>query len=329
MAPSFYPLRFEPIFQKRIWGGRRLENWLDRTLPGDEPIGEAWVLSDQGEYLSRVADGPLQGQTLRQLLHQRPEALWGKHAGRHPRFPLLLKFLDAQQTLSVQVHPDDRHTHLLPPGQRGKTEAWMVLDAGPNSRIYAGLRPGVGPEQLRQALRENTVADCLASFVPRPGDCVLLPAGTVHALGGGLLIFEVQQNSDVTFRLYDWDRVDAQTGQPRQLHIEESLACIDFNAPACGPAEVVLEQEQPARRERLARCEHFDLLRWGGEQPFIAGAAGRCRILVGVKGKVAVQHAGRTYPLGRGQVMLLPAEVGACECRPTGEAVVLECGWPD
>src|SRR5262249_17739847 len=142
-----YPLRFEPIFKSAIWGGNRLAEVLGRRPPIEGPIGEAWVLSDQGSNESRVADGPLKGRTLRDLLdHVRPRIV-GEHAKR--RFPLLLKFIDAQQALSVQVHPHDRHTDLVPPGEQGKTEAWVVLHAEPDSRIYAGLRPGVGPAQLQ------------------------------------------------------------------------------------------------------------------------------------------------------------------------------------
>jgi mannose-6-phosphate isomerase len=321
---ALYPLRFEPIFQKRIWGGRRLGEWLG-PLPGDGPIGEAWVLSDQGQHLSRVANGPLRGQTLRQLMEKMPAGLLGAAASGLGVFPVLLKFLDARDVLSVQVHPDDRHTHLLPPGQRGKTEAWVVLEAEPGSRIYAGLRPGIGPQELRQALRGQTVADCLESFAPRPGDCFFLPAGTVHALGGGLLIFEIQQNSDVTFRLHDWGRVDAQTGQPRPLHIEESLACTDFTAAVSGPVQVSREQEGWGQRERLIACPHFQLTRWHADQPFRAGAANECRILVGIAGQLDVEYAEQWYPLRRGEVVLLPAEVGACLCRPVGQAVILEC----
>ena len=137
-----YPLRFEPIYQYRLWGGRRLAGVLTAPLPGEGPIGEAWVLSDRDDHPSRVADGPLKGRTIAQLLEQFPEYVMGKLAGRFRRFPLLLKFLDAREMLSVQVHPADTHTDLLPAGETGKTEAWVVLEAGPESRIYAGLKPG-------------------------------------------------------------------------------------------------------------------------------------------------------------------------------------------
>ena len=178
-------------------------------LPGDGPIGEAWLLSDRDDHPSLVANGPLKGQTLGQLLKQSPEQLLGKLAGRFRRFPLLLKFLDVRGTLSVQVHPSDRQTSYIPAGETGKTEAWVVLEAEPESRIYAGLKPGTTADDLRQAIANKTVAEHLACFTPKPGDGVFVPAGTVHSLGD-VVVFEVQENSDVTFRLYDWDHVDRQ-----------------------------------------------------------------------------------------------------------------------
>ncbi|MFZ1934161.1 MAG: type I phosphomannose isomerase catalytic subunit, partial [Thermoguttaceae bacterium] len=212
-----YPLRFEPIYQYRLWGGRRLADVLTAPLPGDGPIGEAWVLSDRDDHQSAVANGPLKGRTIGQLLKQWPEQLLGKLAGRFRRFPLLLKFLDAHDMLSVQVHPSDWQTNYLPPGETGKTEAWVVLEAGTESRIYAGLKPATTADNLRRAIANGAVAEHLVCFMPKPGDGVFLPAGTVHALGGDVVVFEVQQNSDVTFRLYDWDHVDAKTGQRRAL----------------------------------------------------------------------------------------------------------------
>ena len=169
-------------------------------------------------------------RTIQQLLEQSPEPLLGRLAGRYRRFPLLLKFLDASEMVSVQVHPSDRQTDYLPAGESGKTEAWVVLEAGPDSRIFAGLQPGSTADVLRRALADKTVADHLASFTPRPGDAVFLRAGTVHSLGGGVVVFEVQENSDVTFRLYDWDRIDARTGQPRSLQVDQALACFDRRA---------------------------------------------------------------------------------------------------
>jgi mannose-6-phosphate isomerase len=321
-----YPLRFHPIYKSALWGGRRLEDLLSAELPSGEPVGEAWVLSDQGSHLSRVVDGPLAGRSLRELMNGNAARIVGQHAARHHRFPLLLKFIDAQQPLSVQVHPHDRHTDLVPPGEQGKTEAWVVLHADPGSRIYAGLRQGVGPDDLRQAVAEQTLEDCLHWFTPRAGDCVFIPAGTVHALGAGVVIFEVQQTSDITFRLHDWNRVDARTRRPRELHIEQSFACTDFGGGPRLPAVPVLEATAPVRRERLTACEYFHLWRLQGEQPFTAGKEGACRILVCIEGRAEVRHDGEIYPIGKGDVLLLPAEVGACACRPLGGAMLLECG---
>jgi len=209
-----YPLRFDPIYQYRLWGGRRLENWLNTPLPGDGPIGEAWLLSDRDEYPSRVSDGPLKGRTIAQLMEQSSREILGRLAPRFRRFPLLLKFLDVQKMLSVQVHPSDGKTQLIPYGDTGKTEAWVVLESGPRSRIYAGLKPGATPADLR-SISKRTADDYLASFTPADGQSVLIEAGTVHSIGGEIVVFEVQENSDVTFRLYDWDHIDATTGYLR------------------------------------------------------------------------------------------------------------------
>src|ERR1700722_5991843 len=234
-----YPLRFEPIYQYRVWGGRRLANLLGAPLPGDGPIGEAWILSDRDDHPSRVAHGSLKGQTIGQVLEQFPEQAMGKFAGHFRRFPLLLKFLDAREMLSVQVHPG---------GDTGKTEAWVVLEAGTKSRIYAGLKPGTTADGLRRSLANGTVADDVACFAPKPGDAVFLPAGTVHSLGDGVVVFEVQQNSDVTFRLYDWDRIDPITGQPRALQVDQALACIDFTDGPARPGGPVVGGARPGRR---------------------------------------------------------------------------------
>ena len=324
-----YPLRFEPIYQYRLWGGRRLADLLTAPLPGDGPIGEAWLLSDRDDHPSQVADGPLKGPTIRQLLEQSPEQLLGKLAGRFRRFPLLLKFLDAHEKLSVQVHPSDRQTDYLPAGESGKTEAWVVLEAGPESRIYAGLKPGTTADDLRRALANRTVADHLASFTPRLGDAVFLRAGTVHSLGGDVVVFEVQENSDVTFRLYDWDRVDARTGQPRALQVDQAIACIDFAQVAVGPVTPVVEATTPVRRERLFHCEHFSLWRLRGESPFTVGAAGTPRVLVCIAGEGQLEHNGTNYPVGHGDVVLLPAEVGACSYRPRDAVSLLEVALPE
>ena len=324
-----YPLRFAPIYEYRLWGGRRLAHLLTAPLPGDGPIGEAWILSDRDDHMSHVANGPLSGRTIGELREQLPVPLMGKLAHRFPRFPLLLKFLDALEMLSVQVHPSDAQTDLLPAGETGKTEAWVVLEAGTASRIYAGLKPGTTADNLRRALTNGTVADLLACFTPQPGDGVFIPAGTVHALGGDVVVFEIQRNSDVTFRLYDWDHVDAKTGQPRELEVEPALACIDFADATAGLKTPVVEATTPVQRERLFDCEYFRLWRRRGQSPFTVGAAGEPRVLICLEGTGQVEHGGATYAVGKGEVWLLPAVVGACAFQPSSAVNLLEIAIPE
>ncbi len=258
MKLPMYPLGLEPIYQYRLWGGRRLAEFLSAPLPGDGPVGEAWLLSDRDDHPSQVADGPLKGSTIQQLLQRSPDQVLGKLAGSFRRFPVLLKFLDAHDQLSVQVDPQDGQIDYIPAGETGKTEAWVVLEASPASRIYAGLMPGTTRDDLKRAIASRAVADLLARFTPRVGDAVFVRAGTVHSLSG-LVVFEVQENSDVTFRLYDWNRVDRKTGQPRPLQVDEAMACIDFEQVAIGPVARMVEAAAPVRRERLFRCEHFSV----------------------------------------------------------------------
>ena len=263
---TLYPLKFEPIYQYRIWGGRRLENLLSKPLPSKDPIGEAWILSDRDDQPSKITDGKLKGKTIKWLMENAPEKLMGKFANKFKRFPLLLKFLDCRQVLSVQVHPSDDLTKYIPAGESGKTEAWVVLEAGNNAIIYAGLKPGTTEQKLRDKLKEHKVADELAHFKPDTGDSVLIKAGTVHTLGD-VVVFEVQENSDVTYRLYDWDRVDEKTGKPRDLQVEQALACIDFNKIDIKPVTPIIKSEIPVQREVVIQNEHFDLCRIIGSFP--------------------------------------------------------------
>ena len=322
-----YPLRFDPIFQYRLWGGRHLADWSDEPLP-DGPIGEAWLLSDREDNPSRVSDGPLEGQTIAQLIERSPAWLLGKLALRFQRFPLLLKFLDVSQMLSVQVHPSDAHPNLIPPGESGKSEGWVVLESSPAARIYAGLKPGVAAQALR-TLSLQTVDDCLASFTPVPGQSVLVEAGTVHSLGDGVVVLEVQQNSDITFRLYDWDHIDPKLHRPRPLQIEQALQCIEMEQRMIGPVTPFVETTKPVRRERLLDCSHFRVWRVTGSDPFVIGVADAPTVLVCLEGTGAIKQGGREFAMKTGAVMLLPAAAGICSFRPDGHVQVLEIVVPD
>jgi mannose-6-phosphate isomerase len=328
--PPLYPLRFQPIYQYRPWGGRRLASLMSAPLPDHDPIGEAWLLSDRVDYPSRVADGPLEGRTLGQLLAQASEQMLGTLAGRFARFPLLLKFLDVHARLSVQVHPSDDQTGgaRAGNGDGGKTEAWVVLETSPDSRVYAGLKSGTTEPGLRQVIVDGTVADTLASFIPKPGDGVLVPAGTVHSLRD-TMVFEVQQNSDITYRLYDWDRVDPKTGHLRDLQVDRALDCINFSQVPIRPIEPVVEKLTPVLRERIVVCRQFGVWRWHAQAPFLLRALATAHVLVCIEGDGSLEHNGVEYLFGRGDVLLLPAIVGACLCRPRPAVTVLDITLPD
>ncbi len=325
---ALYPLRFEPIFQYRLWGGQRLAHVLAAPLPGDEPIGEAWLLSDREDHPSVVADGALKGQTIQQLMQRWPEQLLGKFAGRFSRFPLLLKFLDAQQVLSVQVHPSDQMAQYIPPGESGKTEAWVVLEAGANGRVYAGLKSGTTPQSLQQAIDHHAVAGTLASFKAAASDAVFIQAGTMHSLCD-LVVFEIQQNSDVTYRLDDWDRVDAKTGESRPLQVKQAMACIDFGQVAISPVVPVIDESTPLRREGLFDCAHFRLSRVHANSPFMVGKKDSPSVLVCIEGAGQIEYHGIEYTFNKGDVMLLPSVLGMCIYHPHGAATLLEISLPE
>ena len=314
------PLRFRPIFKEYVWGGRRLGTVLGKPIGDADRYAESWEIVDHGADQSVVAAGPLAGKTLHELVTQHGEALFGCH---HPQqcFPLLVKFLDAHQTLSVQVHPNDAQAARLTPPHLGKTEAWVVLAAEPGSKIYAGLEPGVDRAALEHALAAGTCDKCLHQFEPQVGDCVFLEAGTVHALGAGLMIAEIQQASDTTYRLFDWNRLD-RDGRPRQLHVRESLDTIDY---ARGP--VAPQRPQPTDRphvERLVACNKFILDRWRFDTPERCGGDNRCHILAVLEGQVTAKNE----TLQRGQSLLIPASCTDATIRPQGRAVLLDMYLP-
>jgi mannose-6-phosphate isomerase len=253
----------------------------------------------------------------------------GKLARRFKRFPLLLKFLDAHEMLSVQVHPGYPRTGVLPADETAKTEAWVVLEAGKESRIYAGLRPRTTADILRQAVTKGKLADHLVSITPKPGDAVFIPAGTVHSLGGDIVVFEVQQNSDTTFRLYDWGHVNAKTGQPRELQVKQALGCIDFVDGAAGLVSPTVQADAPGEREQLFDCDAFQLWRLHGVSPFMVGAADVPRVVVCTEGTGEIEHGGETYAVRKGEVWLLPAIAGACTFHPSGPVSVLEIAIPE
>lgn len=318
------PLRFRPYLRPMVWGGRGLADHLGKALPTTETYGEAWEISDHASHHSVSGDG----RTLRQVMLE-PLPLLGRHA---TTFPWLVKFIDAHDWLSVQVHPDDVAVTQLWPGEGGKTEIWFVMAAKPGSRAYAGLKGGVDEKVMRQALAEGTVADCLHSFEPRPGDCLFLPAGTVHAVGGGVLMAEVQQTSDATFRLYDWDRRDAQ-GRSRQLHVEQALACIDWQRGAVTPIRAEgfprgAGEASWAVRQALVRCPYFEIDYVRDSEPFVL-EGGRMKVAVVLHGRGELWTARGVEPLKTGDTVLLPASLGETWVCPRGSLGLLTSSLPE
>ena len=309
---ELYPLHFNPILKRLIWGGRRLESVLGKELPEGENYAESWEIADHRNDVSHVAEGPLQGSSLRDLIAAEPRALLGDHRSDGTHFPLLIKFLDAHQVLSVQVHPDDTLAARLA-NDRGKTEAWVVLHAEPGSLIYAGLKPSVSRADFAQAVEHNNVPSLLHSFTPKVGDCVFVPAGTVHALGAGLVVAEIQQMSDATFRIHDWGRLGSD-GRPRALHLAEAIESIDFER---GPVSPVVPRRidgtRNFERQRLVQCTYFDLDRIEFRQRVEVGSTDSFTILIGLDGSTQVRSRGAEYPLARGKTLLLPAALGPCE----------------
>ena len=219
------PLSFVPLYQERVWGGRALEEALGRSLPSLGHFGEAWEMVDRPEAQSVVADGSLGSVSLNVLWNKERERVFGRRAPAVGRFPLLAKILDARETLSVQVHPPEGVASRL--GGEPKTEMWYVMDAQPHACIYAGFQPGVGRHHFEEALASGELEGLLHRIPVKKGDAIFIPSGRCHAIGGGCLIVEIQQNSDTTYRVFDWNRLGAD-GSPRQLHVRESLESIDF-----------------------------------------------------------------------------------------------------
>ncbi|MEM9354072.1 MAG: type I phosphomannose isomerase catalytic subunit [Planctomycetota bacterium] len=323
MTSLNYALRFSPILKKAIWGGRRLGTMLGKPIGEGEDYAESWEVVDHGADQSVVANGPLAGKTLAELVAQHPTELFGRHPGAE-RFPLLLKFLDCNRTLSVQVHPNDQQGALLDPPDLGKTEAWVVLAADENALIYAGLKDGVDAATLEEAVARGECDRCLHSYKPEVGDCVFIPAGTVHALGGGLVIAEIQQASDTTFRLFDWNRVGAD-GQPRQLHVQESLDTIDFSR---GPVEKQAPKAVVDGRGRLVECDKFVLDRIRSDRPIEVGGDERFHIIVLVDGAVSFSDASGEQAFASGESLLLPATADRLSLAPGGAVELLDMYLP-
>ena len=320
------PLEFSPLLKRARWGGRRLGTVLGKPIGSETDYAESWEIADHGGDQSIVAAGAFAGWTLARMVSERNREVFGRQAGL-TQFPLLVKFLDAHDRLSVQVHPGNSLARQFDPEENGKTEAWVIVADRPGSVVYAGLREGVDRETLLSAVRDGTVENCLHRVPVLAGDCVFIPAGTVHAIGEGLLLAEIQQSSDITFRLDDWGRLGA-GGQPRPLHVEQALQCIDFNRGPVDPVEPAPLQVGEHRIEELARCPYFEIRRHITRREFTIATEDRCRILMMLHGHAQWRCGGVERELPHGRTLLLPAAAGELRLNPRGEVQLLEAFVP-
>ncbi len=289
------PITFSPLYMERVWGGREFERVYGRHLPDPtQPFGESWEIVDREKEQSVVDEGSFSGVSLHELWTKHREEVFGTGFPDHPRFPILIKVLDARDDLSIQVHPPvDLATSL---GGEPKTEMWVIADCDPGAKLYVGLKHGVTREAFEKSIADGTVADCVHAITPQPGDSIFIASGRLHAIGAGFLIHEIQQNSDTTYRVFDWNRLGLD-GQPRELHVGESLASIDFS-------DFEPEMDTPVG-ETLAACEYFKT-----DRRFLATGevvendpGDQFSILSVVDGELE-SASGRRF--GKGNFMLLP-----------------------
>ena len=302
---SWTPLKLQSQLQEKIWGGDGLYRILKKGNSQDTNMGEAWELSDRQGWESKVQEGAFQGRDLKSLLQEFPEAILGTPSGSNfskITFPLLYKFIYAREALSVQVHPGDNS-----PLGEAKTEAWYIVYAPPSAKLIVGLKPGYTPEETVRILQSKDCEKVLQQVEVKAGDMLFIPAGTVHAITAGLLIYEVQQNSDTTFRLYDWGRVDAQ-GKPRDLHVKESAQVIDFTLPNQNKISPLCIEHTTHTENYLVACPYFALIKYSALTklivlPFIS----KFKVLTCMRGHFQLSGFGDIMELKIGDTILIPA----------------------
>ena len=300
-----YPLKFKPIFKHRIWGGQKLKDVFGKDLPANQKIGESWELADLPDDKNLVANGEFAGETLIKIIEKYPSEITGSEYFTGP-FPILIKLLDAQDILSVQVHPDEQTCKRLGEGEP-KTECWYIISAEPDSYIYKGLKNGVTKPQFTEAIMDGDVADLLVKVPVEAGQCHFLPAGTVHAIGPGLLIAEIQLPSDTTYRVFDWNRVD-ENGNSRQLHVKQALESINF--------DLTIDKLDVTTIGRLVDCEYFTVDK--GHQAkscevFLSPGEMKVLVILSGYGTITSSHV-NAVEFKAGDCILIPASYEGAIC---------------
>ncbi|HEV2434576.1 MAG TPA: type I phosphomannose isomerase catalytic subunit [Verrucomicrobiae bacterium] len=316
-----YPLTFRPVFKERVWGGREIERLYGKKLPPGAPIGESWEISDRPGDAGVITNGPLAGKDLRWLMENHAaELLGGAKPATGNRFPLLCKILDAREKLSLQVHPPASKAAAL--GGEPKTEMWFVADAAPAAELYVGLKRGVTRAEFERKIRDGSVAECFHRLPVKTGDAMFLPSGRVHAIGAGLVLFEIQQNSDTTYRVFDWNRAGLD-GQPRKLHVAESLASIDFNdfePPLVQGRSAGGEvKTRPLVNDPLFNVEVLEMKTGAG----LSLKTQKLQIVAVVHGRFQVKGDSVSVALAAGQFCLFPASLEQTNISAQSQATLL------
>ena len=317
-----YPLTFHPVFKERVWGGRELERLFAKKLPPGAVIGESWEICDRPGDASVIANGPLAGKDIRWLMeHHAAEILGTAKPAADGRFPLLCKILDARDKLSLQVHPSAGQAAKLK--GEPKTEMWFIADAAPAASLYVGLKRGVTRTEFEQRIADGSVAECFHRIPVRAGDTMFLPSGRVHAIGDGLVIFEIQQNSDTTYRVFDWNRVGLD-GKARELHVAQSLASIDFNDFEPQLVETKFEPDGKIQKRTLVKDPLFNVEVWK-LNPAVRSLLnpGKLQVLAVTAGEIEIRSGSASADLAAGQFALIPASLEKADILASSEAALL------
>jgi len=326
-VPKLQPFRTEPTFSGRIWGTHSLAPLFPEKTDLIDPIGEAWLT----DVNCRVMNGAFAGKTLGQAWHEMPEEWRGSRVTSYKDFPLLVKFIFPNDKLSIQVHPDDAYAsqHEQAAGGRGKTEMWHVISAQPDAELLLGLKPGVSKEKFRKAIHSDKVEELFQRHPVRAGDTYFVPAGTQHAIGPGMIIGEIQEYSDLTYRVYDYGRVDA-SGKPRELHIEKALQVTNFEGTKGGKVSPLQLGTSEAPKRLLVACDFFAAERWDcSQETAIASDPEEFQLLTFLRGSGKLLGQNFAFDYADGECWFVPASLPAVVVQPSRPTSFLRITVPD